>query len=166
MDIIPLLICTAGIATLITLSIIDLRVWLLPNWLNLTLGILGIGFHISVGFSILQPADLMYGALLGAGSLYVVRFLGNWHYKQDSLGLGDVKLLGAAGLWLGPEGTILAITLGAFSGLCHGIGIAIARAIKEKSKPNLKRLMLPAGPGFCVGILLSCIWKFYPYFAG
>lgn len=160
----PHLIALGGLITLITLSIIDLRVWLLPNWLNLTLGILGLAFHASLQFTILEPIQLLYGAFMGAGTLLTIRFFGNMYYKQDTLGLGDVKLLGAAGLWLGVEGVVMAMTLGAFAGLLHGIGFALTRAIKEKSKPDFHRLMIPAGPGFCVGILISCIWKFYPYF--
>lgn len=166
MEILPYLLCGAGFITLVTLSIIDLRVWLLPNWLNLLLGILGICFHITTKFDIFPPHELLYGALLGAGTLYTIRFFGNMYYKQDTLGLGDVKLLGAAGLWLGMEGVVMAMTVGAFAGLLHGIGVALTRAIQTKTKPNLARLMIPAGPGFCVGILISAIWKFYPYFAG
>lgn len=162
----PYIIALGGVITLVTLSIIDLRVWLLPNWLNLTLGILGIAFHASLQFTILEPIQLLYGAFLGAGTLLTIRFFGNMYYKQDTLGLGDVKLLGAAGLWLGIEGVVMAMTIGAFAGLLHGIGFALARAIKEKSKPDMHRLMIPAGPGFCVGILVSCIWKFYPYLMG
>lgn len=166
MDIIallPYILLLLGFVTLITLSIIDLRVWLLPDWLNLSLGILGIGFHAALGFQILEPIDLLYGAALGAGMLMTIRFFGNRHYQQDTLGLGDVKLLGAAGLWLGMEGVVVAMTIGAFAGLLHGGSVAFARAIKEKSKPDFHRLMIPAGPGFCIGILLACIWKFYPY---
>lgn len=166
MNIFPLLIALTGFSTLITLSIIDLRVWLLPNWLNLTFAILGVGFHAVTHFELLPPQEMVFGALLGAGTLYIIRFFGNWYYQQDTLGLGDVKLLGAAGFWLGMDGVILALTVGAFMGIIHGIGVALYRAAKEKSKPNLKRLMIPAGPGFCVGILISCLWKYYPYFVG
>ncbi len=166
LNFLPSILAISGIITLITLSIIDLRVWLLPNWLNLTFGILGIAFHASLNFIIFEPIHLLYGALLGGGTLLATRFFGNMYYKQDTLGLGDVKLLAAAGLWLGIEGVAIAITIGAFAGLLHGIGFALTRAIKEKKKPDLHRLMIPAGPGFCVGILASCIWKFYPYLAG
>jgi leader peptidase (prepilin peptidase)/N-methyltransferase len=138
-------------------------VWLLPNWLNLTLAILGIAFHLSIEFKILEPQDLLYGAILGASTLYIIRFFGNMYYKQDTLGLGDVKLLGAAGFWLGVEGVVIAMTVGAFAGVIHGILYALTRAIKTKSKPDFHRLMIPAGPGFCAGILIACIWKFYPY---
>jgi len=164
LDLLAYLIASGGVLTLIKLSIIDLRTWLLPNWLNILLGLLGLAFHVALAFRILEPADMLYGAILGAGILLFIRHFGNMYYKQDTLGLGDVKLLGASGLWLGMEGVVIAMTIGAFAGLLHGIGFALCRSIKEKSKPNFHRLMIPAGPGFCLGILLSGLWKFYPYF--
>jgi leader peptidase (prepilin peptidase) / N-methyltransferase len=163
-DILPYLIISAGLVTLLTLSIIDLKTWLLPNKLNITLAILGLAFHASLHFSLFEPIDLIFGALLGAGTLLTIRFFGNKYYGQDTLGLGDVKLLGAAGLWLGMEGVVLAMTIGAFMGILHGIGVALYRAAKEKTKPNMKRLMIPAGPGFCLGIAISGFWTFFDKF--
>ncbi|OIN86302.1 MAG: hypothetical protein AUJ12_06595 [Alphaproteobacteria bacterium CG1_02_46_17] len=159
----PAFCSIAAILTLITLSVIDFRTWILPDWLNLILAILGITFHASTSFFFMPPSGLFYGAAVGAGILYLIRMGGNYYYKQDTLGLGDVKLLGAAGLWLGVEGVVMAMTVGAFAGLIHGIIVAVYRGIKEKSRPNLNRLMIPAGPGFCIGILIIGIWQYANY---
>lgn len=153
----------AGLVVLVILSAIDLKTWLLPNKWVLTLALLGIAFHGLMKFSLLPVHEMLFGALIGGGMLYVIRIFGNMHYKQDTLGLGDVKLLFAAGLWLGMEGVIIAITAGAFAGLLHGIFVAAFRAIRDKAPMNLKRLMIPAGPGFCVGIAGSWIWNFWGY---
>ncbi len=149
-----------AVVNLLVLSWIDLKTWLLPNKLNLSFAILGIIFHSFDHFTMLDPMGMALGGLVGAGILYIIRAGGNWYYKQDTLGLGDVKLLGAAGLWLGPTDVIMALTVGAFAGLVHGIIVAITKAIREKAKPDMHRLMIPAGPGFCIGILLVGIWKF------
>lgn len=164
LDFLPAFCALAAILTLIALSIIDLRHWILPNKLNLTLGLLGAGFHASTGFLFFPPIELLLGGLIGSGILYIVRFFGNRHYQQETLGLGDVKLLGAAGLWLGTEGIVFAITVGAFAGLIHGLVVAFSRALREKRRPNLKRLMIPAGPGFCIGILATGFWQYWGYF--
>lgn len=148
---------------LMTLSIIDLKTWLLPDPLNLALAITGVTFHFATGFEIIPPYDMIFGALIGSGLLYIIRMGGNAYYKQESLGLGDVKLLGAAGLWLGLEGTVIAIILGAAAGVVHGLILAGVIAHKEKTRYSLQRLMLPAGPGFCVGIFLSGLWLFADY---
>ena len=159
-----LILIFIALGILIALTIIDLRTWLLPDKLNLSLAVTGIAFHVATNFDILPPHDLLFGALLGAGLLYIIRMGGNAYYKQESLGLGDVKLLGAAGLWLGLEGTILAIVLGAAAGVVHGIIYAIYLSVKNKTGFSLKRLMMPAGPGFCVGIVLAGIYVIGPYF--
>ena len=101
------------------------------------------------------------GAAEGGGILYIIRFFGNRHYKQDTLGLGDVKLMAASGLWLGIEGIVTAMTIGAFAGLVHGVLVSLIRAAKEKTRPNLHRLMIPAGPGFCIGIAIMLIWQYW-----
>ncbi len=156
------LVLAAGI--LIALSIIDFKTWLLPDPLNLSLAILGVVFHIATHFQIIPPHEMIFGALAGAGLLYIIRIAGNSYYKQESLGLGDVKLLGAAGLWLGLEGTILAIILGAAAGIAHGVILAAVIAARNKTRFSLKRLALPAGPGFCTGIALAGLWIIAPYF--
>ena len=163
MFVIALILIVFSIGLLLALSIIDLKTWLLPDPLNLLLGIAGIFFHVIIGFEILPPYELIFGALLGSGLLYVIRMAGNAYYKQESLGLGDVKLLGAAGLWLGVEGTIIAIVLGAAAGVVHGLILAGVIAYKNKTRYSLKRLMLPAGPGFCVGIFLSGAYLLMPF---
>ena len=158
------LICAcAGLSVLIILSAIDLRTWLLPNKWVATFGLLGIAFHACMRFSLLSPSEMIFGALIGGGTLYIIRMGGNAYYKQDTLGLGDVKLLLAGGLWLGIEGVIIAITAGAFAGLLHGILYALIKAVREKSPISLKRLMIPAGPGFCIGIVIAWCWQFWGY---
>ena len=148
---------------LLILSIIDLRVRLLPNVLVFPFAVLGVLFHVVTDFQILSWKDMFIGGAVGYGFLFFLRMAANAYYKQDSLGLGDVKLMGAAGLWLGMEGVLVALTVGAFAGLVHGVLYAIVIAIKNKTLPNMKRLAIPAGPGFVVGIIISGFWVFQDY---
>ncbi len=161
----PFLILALAVILLAILTVVDLRVRLLPNIYVFPLAALGLLFHFSVNFEIISIIDILLGGLAGYGILWTIRFAANYHYKQDSLGLGDVKLMGAAGLWLGVEGVLFALTIGAFAGVLHGVGYALALAIKNESRPTFKRLMIPAGPGFIVGIISVAGWMFYPYFA-
>lgn len=164
MDSLPLIAAAAALAVLVVLAVIDLKTWLLPNPWVLTFACLGVVFHGASRFQFMSIDAMIFGALTGGGILYGIRMAGNAYYKQDTLGLGDVKLLAAAGLWLGVEGVVIALTLGAFAGLLHGLGVGLARAVKQRSRPNLSRLMIPAGPGFCIGIIATWVWMFYGYY--
>jgi Flp pilus assembly protein protease CpaA len=72
-----------------------------------------------------------------------------------------VKLMAAAGIWLGPYYILLALTAGGIAGLVHGVGGAFAQKIKTGTMPSLNKLSLPAGPGFAVGIVIAGIMQFY-----
>ncbi len=164
MDWLALIFALLGLVVLGILSAIDLRTWLLPNKFVATFALLGVAFHACLHFQLIPVHQMLFGLLAGGGILYVIRMGGNAYYKQDTLGLGDVKLLAAAGLWLGVEGVVIALTAGAFAGLLHGIAVGLIQALREKRKANFSRLMIPAGPGFCVGIIGAWLWLFYDYF--
>lgn len=159
-----ILICLISATSLLTiLAIIDFKTYLLPNIYVFPFAFLGILFHWLAGFDLLDINEVILGGLAGYAILYAIRFAGNKYYGQDSLGLGDVKLLGASGLWLGLEGVLIAMTTGALFGLLHGIIYAGHIALKNKTKFSIKRLTIPAGPGFILGIILTFIWIYHDF---
>lgn len=153
----------AALGLLVALSVIDLKVRLLPNVLVLPFALLGIFFHIATKWHYLDMTGMLLGGLAGLGLLYLIRMAANHIYQQDALGLGDVKLMGAAGLWLGFDMVMMALSLGAFAGLLHGIAVGLLTAYKTKTKPNFHRLQIPAGPGFAVGIVLVALYIFQDF---
>lgn len=155
---------TAALIILLILSIIDLKTRLLPNKLVGSFAALGIAFHIISAGHILSIGQILIGGMTGFGSLYLIRVVANRIYAQDALGLGDVKLLGAAGLWLGPEGVMIAMSAGAFAAVLHGVGVAMRAALKHKTKPDFVHLQIPAGPGFAVGIVIAAVAIFSDFF--
>ena len=142
------LILILALALLIRLTIIDFRVRLLPNIYVFPFGILGILFHALGEFYPYPLEELIIGALLGYGLLWSIRALGSWYYQQEALGLGDVKLMAAAGLWLGPEYLALSLVIGASLSIIHGVIYALI------TKKSLRRLEIPAGPGLIGGIIV------------
>lgn len=159
---IPSLCLLAALILLIILSVIDLKVRLLPNIYVLPLALLGVCFHIVTNFAYLtSPHAMILGGLTGFFLLYGLRAAANWHYQQDALGLGDVKLMGAAGLWLGVDGVLFALTLGALAGILHGLGVATWIHVRNKAPFSLSRLEIPAGPGFALGIILVAGWHYH-----
>lgn len=166
LDLLSILCLLAGTGLLITLSIIDFKTYLLPNIYVAPFAVLGVLFHAATSFYYLNPMEIISGGLSGYGILWTIRFFGNRYYGQDSLGLGDVKLLGAAGLWLGFEGVLFAMTAGAFAGLLHGLIYAVYKKVTTRDKFSLTRLMIPAGPGFAVGIVIMAGWMYYGHIMG
>ncbi len=145
----------AALGVLVALSLIDLRHRILPNTLVFTFAVLGLAFHLATDFRFLPPLSLVWGGLTGFGVLYGIRFMANYVYKQDALGLGDVKLMGAAGLWLGPAQVMFALAAGALASVAHGLLYALWQSARTKTPFNLRRLQIPAGPGFAVGIVVA-----------
>lgn len=149
-----------AIILLIILAIIDFKTFLLPNIYVFPFAILGVTFHFLTDFYYLSLSEILIGGSAGYALLYAIRWAGNKYYGQDSLGLGDVKLLGACGLWLGLDGVLFAMTAGAFVGLFHGLIYATYLKFKTKQPLSLARLKIPAGPGFVVGILGTGAWVY------
>ncbi|PCJ02349.1 MAG: prepilin peptidase [Alphaproteobacteria bacterium] len=153
------LLCTLCLLGILTF--IDLKIRLLPNKYVGGVFALGIIFQIITQFHFISPTEVTLGAITGAGLLLFVRYFANRIYKQDTLGLGDVKLMGAAGVWLGMDHILLAISLGAFAGLIHGLIYGAVMSRRTGEKVNFSTLSIPAGPGFIFGIVTVGVFKFH-----
>lgn len=164
LDILALICVVAAVLLLVVLSVIDLKIRILPNVYVLAFAVCGLVFHGLTQTRYLPPEDVFLGAAIGFGSLWAIRRIANHHYKADTLGLGDVKLMGAAGLWLGTQGILLALTVGAFAGIVHGLAYGLYLARRDNAPLNLSRLAIPAGPGFAVGIAVSAALLLHPFF--
>lgn len=160
-DIASLLCLIAALAVLGVLCAIDLKTRLLPNPLVLALALLGLAFHAASGLYYTTLPDMFYGALTGGGILYLIRLAGNAFYGQDTLGLGDVKLMAAGGLWLGPESILTALIAGAVAGLLHGGAVIAHSRLKRRNTGPLSTFSIPAGPGFAAGLVLAALAKFH-----
>lgn len=163
LEILAILCLIGAIALLVVLSYIDLEQGILPNELVLGLAVCGFVFHITTLFEFGSVPDAALGAFIGGGILYVIRGFSNYYYQDDTLGLGDVKLLAAGGLWLGPDHVLIAMAVGAMAGFVHGLGVAVYIVRNAKVPLELSKLSIPAGPGFAVGIVIAAIYKFWEF---
>lgn len=157
---IPSFAMLSALILLIALSWIDLKEGILPNVLVFLFLLTGVTFHLTTPSLYLDWADIGLGLLTGGGVLLFIRTGANWLYKDDTLGLGDVKLMGAAGVWLGVHFVLLALIMGAIAGLLHGLTCAIISRVKTKNWPDMKTLSIPAGPGFALGIVMAGVMLF------
>lgn len=86
----------------------------------------------------------LLSGLLVFGVMYLLMLLGNFLFKKESLGGGDIKLSFVAGLALGPSLGLFYVFLGAFLALPY----ALYTTIKNKEH------MLPFGPFLATSMLL------------
>ncbi|MFO0749455.1 MAG: prepilin peptidase [Myxococcota bacterium] len=113
---VPWLLQTVFVVTLVVLTLIDLDWFLLPDVMTLPLALLGLlaAFASTRGPT---PQAAALGALLGG----VVPYLGMRLYAaatgRDGLGGGDWKLLLGVGAWLGARGLPFVVFAGALQGL-------------------------------------------------
>lgn len=75
---------------------IDYRLQIIPSRLTLAMWEAGIIFSFIRGINNFNAAAEMWiGMALGAGIFFVLTFLGNIIFKKETMGFGDVKLMGA-----------------------------------------------------------------------
>lgn len=94
----PGLLLAALAVGLVTLSVIDLEVGIIPDRVLLVLAPLGLAYQLAIGHVLVALA----GAVLAGGLAYGLRVAFLRLRGRDALGLGDVKFFATAGLWLGP----------------------------------------------------------------
>ena len=125
---------------LLVITVIDWRTFTIPNGLNLAILILGI-VRLTTDFSNWS----LY--LIGMVSVSLVFLLLHILTGGNGLGMGDVKLVGAAGLLIGWPKMLLAVLLGSVSG-------AIIHSLRMKRGADRK---LAFGPYLAAGIWLSAL---------
>ena len=147
-------------ALLAALAWRDLLEYILPNEMNAALAISCMALHIAGRWQWISPVDAVIGALVGGGFLLTVGLLADRFYKKDSLGMGDVKLMAAAGLGLGFPNIMLAMSIGAFVGVLHGGLIAYLRKLKGEKDVVFSEINVPAGLGLAVGIAIVMLHQY------
>jgi len=105
-----LLVYLSMLYLLIAISVIDFEHYIIPDSLILFGLALVISAHIfeALPISILNG---IYGALVFAGTLFLIGIIGEWILKKESMGLGDVKLGFVIGGLLGLESAVLVLFL-------------------------------------------------------
>jgi leader peptidase (prepilin peptidase)/N-methyltransferase len=141
----PMLICVV---------IIDYKYQIIPNRLNLTMFEIGLIFSFIYGMSdVAVTIDALLGMLVGGGIFLLITLLGSLVYGKEAMGLGDVKLMGALGLYFGLA-NIIAISLMSFLiGAILSIFLLVTR-IKKIDE------YIPFGPFIVIAAFISIFVPF------
>ena len=129
---------TFFIFSLIILFFTDLKFFFLPNIVILFLYFLGLlhFFFINENSFFASPAEGFIGATLGIVFLYGIAKFYKIVRKKEGMGMGDIKLIGALGLWLGWKGIIFTIIISSILGIIIGIsGIFLKKMNLQSSLP-------------------------------
>lgn len=107
---------------LLAIAIIDARHFLIPD--ELSLGGLAIGFLLSILPGPPSVPESAIGSIVGVGLLWIVAIAGSAAFGREAMGGGDIKLMAMLGAFLGWQGALLTIFLGALLGTLVFLPIA------------------------------------------
>ncbi len=99
----------------------------------------------------------LIGAAVGTAVVRVFKFLFEFGFGQEALGLGDADLLMMAGAFLGWQAVFVGFFVGAFAALAMKVPELILTAARGRA-PSRE---LPFGPGLAVGIVVT--WLGWPW---
>lgn len=131
------LVLTGACLMLLTLAVIDLRTFLLPD--ALTLPLLWVGLLYQLLWQPDRLADAVMGAIAGYMTLWSFYWLFRLITGREGMGRGDFKLLAALGAWCGWQALPLILMLSATTGAFVGI-------VLQLTVSRLRGAPIPFGP--------------------
>ncbi len=141
----PMLVCA---------FVVDLKEQIIPNRLNLLLFEVGLVFVFLYGFNNINIAlNMLLGALAGGGIFLIITLIGGLIAGKEAMGMGDVKLMGALGLYFGLQNIVVISVL---SFLIGAIVSIIYMIVKKKNADTY----IPFGPFI---VISSVITVFIPF---
>lgn len=134
--------------------IVDLKEQIIPNRLNLLMFEIGLIFVFLYGFTNINISlNMLLGMLAGGGIFLIITLLGGLIAGKEAMGMGDVKLMGALGLYFGLQNIIVISVL---SFLIGAIGSIIFMIIKKKNTNTY----IPFGPFIVVSSIITIFVPF------
>ena len=140
------------IPMLIIAFLIDFRLQIIPNRLTLTIFEFGMIFTfietlLNTNAGIYFFIDNMLGMVVGAGIFLLITLIGGAIAGKEAMGFGDVKLMGALGLFFGWTNMILISVMSFLFAAIVSIGILITRRKKISE-------YIPFGPFIVVSSMI------------
>ncbi len=138
------LLLTPFVTALVVITFIDLDHRIIPNVISLP----GIAAGLILSFlpTWPRPVDSVIGLLAGGGFLYLIAAGYYLVTRREGMGMGDVKLLGMIGAYLGWQALPVTILAAALSGSVIGL---VAMRIQGKGTTYA----VPFGPFLALGAI-------------
>lgn len=136
------------------LAIIDIRHGIIPDWLNLSIAALGIT-RAATSDGLLVCAQALCEGIIAGGVFWLLQRFYFSLRKIRGLGLGDVKFIGAAGIWIGFSGIPVLLLVASFTALLF------AGIMRLAGRTMTGQTALPFGPFLAIGLLFALAFKPY-----
>ena len=137
---------------LLALAVMDARTYRLSDALIVPLVIVGILASAALDWD--HVIDHAIGAIAGFAILFALARLYAAYRGREGLGMGDAKLFGAGGAWVGWQGLAPVALIAGVAGLG---AVVLARALGHKVDANTR---LPFGVFLAAGIWI--VWLYVP----
>lgn len=146
----PLISYLILVPMLLSVFCIDYKLTIIPNRLNLTLFEIGLIFTFIYGLMNFNIAkDAIFGMLAGGGIFLAISLIGRLIAGKEAMGFGDVKLMGALGLFFGLNNIIIITVLSFLIGAIISIGVMIAKRSTNQ--------YIPFGPFIVIGAFITML---------
>lgn len=150
---------------LLSALVIDYKLQIIPNRLNLTMFEIGLILTFLYGMvNINMGMDMLLGGITGAGIFLLITLLGGLIAGKEAMGFGDVKLMGALGLYFGFSNILVISVLSFLIGAIASIALIVTK-IKKTDE------YIPFGPFIVIstfivmfvpfGLLLNILLKIF-----
>jgi prepilin peptidase CpaA len=138
-----LALCLLGIvvAMVLAAAVWDLRTRTIPNELNGAIALLAIPFWWATGIKLWPDMAIQLGIGAALFGVFLVAF------ALGAMGGGDVKLIGALGLWL-PLETVLPLVI--IMSLAGGV-LTLGMLLRHRLAKHQHQLEIPYGVAIAVG---------------
>ncbi len=137
-------------SALLVVFFIDLDHRIIPDFITLPGMIAGLAVSFLPGG--LGIIDAGIGLVVGGGSLLFTALLGDWLFKKESMGGGDIKLAAVLGAFVGWQKILLIFLSSAV------IGLVVSVAIMAVSSKLRETRMIPFGPFLALAAMLAVVY--------
>ncbi|MGH7703551.1 MAG: prepilin peptidase, partial [Gemmatimonadales bacterium] len=142
---------------LLGIGMTDAKHYIIPD--EFSLGGFGLGLLFSLPGGVAGIGGALLGAALGFTVLWLVGVAGKWMFKEDAMGGGDIKMMAMVGAYVGWQGVLLTIFLGALLGTLVFVPLAVLG--KRRLVPFGVFLALGAAATFLVGPAVLAWYRHY-----
>jgi len=138
------------VSALIVIFFIDLEFQIIPDKVTLP----GIVIGLAAALFVNPPGiiNALIGFAVGGGSLLAIAYLGEWLFKKEAMGGGDIKMAAMMGAFVGWQKVLLIFMGGAV------LGMLISIIWMSVSKKVRKERLIPFGPFLAAAAIVVIIF--------